>query len=225
MSSLLKTFLPGVALTLAVVAAPARSDDTRLWQEGDVLMLEQAAWKGSVGWKLASEPSSTRLQSWELKPKLQWQWRPGLDSAVTYKFVHGRGGEQWSTTQALELDLIPSWRIGEHVKTQFTQRLGLVYPASGEFGYRYHLIPKIEWPAHWLPERLAIDTSLEGIYDLGNGRWRESKFSPLRLKIDAARTTWFIAYVLNHQRASPSSWRREHVLQLAVAFNVRRSSP
>ncbi len=186
-----------------------------------MVMFQQADWNGGVGWKLASEPSSSRLHSWELKPRLQWQWRPGLGSAVTYKFVRGRGGEEWNTTQALEFDLTPSWTVGEHYRTHVTHRLGIVRPASGEIAYRYHAIPRIEWPAHWLPARMMAETSLEGVYDLSAGWWHESKFAPLRLRFYSGRSsTWFVSYVLNHRRVGRSEWAREHVLQLAVAFNV-----
>lgn len=182
-------------------------------------MLEHDAWRGNVAWKLASEPSSTRLQSWEIKPRLQWRWRPGIDSAITYKFVRGRGVDRWATTQALEFDFMPFWNIGEHTRAHLTHRLGIVHPPAGEFIYRYHVIPRIEWSTSG---QLALDTALEGVYDLGNGHWHETKFSPLRLRVATGRSSaWFIAYVLNHQRASPTSWRREHVLQLAVAFDIR----
>lgn len=183
-----------------------------------MLMFQQTAWKSGIGWKLASEPSSTRLQAWELKPKLQWRWRPGLDSAVTYKFVQGRDGER---TQALEFDVTPSWAIGAQLNTSFTQRLSVAWHTSNQVHYRYHTIPKIEWPARWLPEGMAVDTSLEGIYDLRAGQWHESKLSPLRLKFYSNHASaWFIAYVLNHKRASPTSWSREHVVQFTVALNV-----
>jgi len=181
-------------------------------------MFDQTAWKGGIGWKLAADPSSTRLQAWELKPKLQWRWRPGLDSAVTYKFVRARSGER---TQTVELDLTPSWVMSARVNMLFTQRLSVAWHDSNPVSYRYHTIPKIEWPTHWLPAGMAADTSLEGIYDLRASRWHESKFSPLRLKFHSNRASaWFIAYVLNHKRTSPTSWSREHVIQLAVALNV-----
>lgn len=211
-------WLVGVCFALGACAAPARSDETRFWQEGDVLMFEQAAWKGGIGWKLASEPSSTRLQAWELKPKLQWRLRPGLDSAVTYKFVRNRSGER---TQALEFDVTPSWTMGTQIGSQLTQRLSVSWHTKGRADYRHHTIPRIEWPSQWLPAGMTVDTSLEGIYDLRAGQWHESKFSPLRLKVHSNRVSaWSIAYVLNHKRVSPTSWSREHVVQLAVALNA-----
>lgn len=222
MISTFRILLAGVALTLAVIAAPARGDDTRLWQEGDLLMMEHEAWRGNVAWKLASQPSSTRLQGWEVKPRLQYRWHANLDSAVTYKLVRGRAGTEWATTQALEFDLTPSWNVSKHIRAHVTHRLGLVHPENQDLIYRYHLAPRIEWPTHWLPAQLAIDTTLEAVYDLGNGHWHETKFSPLRLRIAVGPSSaWFITYVLNHQRASPTSWRREHVLQVAVALDMR----
>lgn len=219
-SFLARNLLIGVALALAAVATPAHGDGARFWQEGDVAMVQQEKWNGGFGWKLASEPSSARLHAWEVKPRLQWRWRPGLDSAVTYKFVRGRSGEHWNTTQALEFDLTPSWTIGEHFKAHLTHRLGIVYPASGELAHRYHTILRIDWPGLGLPAQMTAESSLEGVYDLSAGRWHESKLSPLRVKFYSGRSTaWFISYVLNHRRVSRSDWAREHVLQLAVAFN------
>lgn len=186
-----------------------------------MVMVQRTGWNAGAGWKLASEPSSTRLHSWELKPRLQWRWRPELDSAITYKLVRGRGGEDWNTTQALEFDVTPSWIIGERFRTNVTHRLGIVHPASGEIAYRYHAIPRIEWQAHWLPAQMTAETSLEGVYDLSAGWWHESKFAPLRLRFYSGRSSaWFISYVLNHRRIARSEWAREHVLQLAVTFNV-----
>lgn len=213
-------WLSVVVIALAAVAPPALSDDIRLWQEGDVLMTEQGINRGGVGWKFSSAPSSTRLQGWEIKPKVQWRWRPGLDSAVTYKLARGCAGDEWSTTQTIELDLAQSWPLSERTVTRLTHRLGVGQPPSGDLTYRYHFIPRIEWRTG-LPRLTAMDTSWELIHDVRGERLHESKFSPLRLRFDAGHgRAWLVSYILNHRRVAPADWHRDHVLQFAVAFET-----
>lgn len=208
------------ALGFACIA-PTAADDTRLWQEGDLLMFQQETSQGGLGWKLSSEPSSSRLQTWELKPKWQWNWRPGLDSAVTYKLARSRGGDEWNSTHVLELDITPSWQLSTGLKAQLTHRVGIVQPRSTPMTYRYHAIPKIEWPKHWLPAQLTADTVLEGVYDLRSRHWHESKFTPLRLKLTSGdNLAWFLSYVLNHQRVSAAHSRRNHVIVVGIAYNI-----
>lgn len=202
-------------------ALPVAADDFRLWQEGDVLMLDRSQWQASMGWKLASEPSSSRLQAWEWKPKLQRRWGPRLDSALTYKWVRARRADDWVSAHAVELDLSSSWQTGELVRTRFTNRLGIAQAATGDLFYRYHAIPKVEWPAQWLPAQTAADASLEVVYDLRTGRWHESKLTPLRLKFRSGRNAYLLfSYVLNHKNTLNAGSQRDHVLVLAVTYDV-----
>lgn len=213
------------ALALAAWAAnasDARADGMRFWQEGDTLLSERSGWRTGASWKLVSADASARLDGWEVKPRVQRIFRPGLEATATYKFARGRGADDtWSTAHTLELDLANSWALGTHT-LQLTQRLGMQNPATGGVLYRYHSIPRIEWGTQWLPVRWTADSVFESVYDFQRSGWIETKLTPLRLRyLTDAAGAWSLAYLLNHKLGASDAWHRDHVVVLAVAFDLR----
>ena len=66
----------------------------------------------------------------------------------------------------------------------------------------------------------------EAIHDIRQAGWVETKLTPLRLRfVTENGSSWSLAYLLNHKRSHPAErWRREHVIVVAVAVDLRRRS-
>lgn len=201
----------------------AARDGLRLWQEGDVRLPESRHGRFNLGWKLVYDERTGKTDSWELKPQGRRALAPWLDGAATYKLSRSlRGDNAGAFTHALELDLIPKLRVGDNISVQCTQRLGLVRSPGREttLNHRYHVIPKVEWPAAWLPRQTSAETSLEVIYDFSPSGWVETKFTPLRLKFAGGPLrSWSVFYMLNDKRGDPRApWSRDHVLALTLHY-------
>jgi hypothetical protein len=177
----------------------------------------------SVGWKLAFDEPLGDLGSWELKPRIQASHRPWLETAATYKFARARGARGWTTSHGLELDLKTKHEVRDGLAFHLTQRLGLVLPPAGvdELSYRLHLIPAFTWPASWLPNQTAAESSLEAIWSHTDSEWIETKLVPLRMKFAASEgASWSLFYLINDKRTH-AGWERSHVVVLAISFHLR----
>lgn len=221
---------PLLAAALACAAQVARAEDWQAWQEGEVQGPAGTAARPGIAWKAVYDGELDRPAAWELKPRLRWNLRPGLDFSAVYKPSGSRGaGDDWSSAHAFEFDLTPSWNFGGRGgRAQFTHRLAVVrlFQGGGE-GFRYHMLPKVSWPAHWLPGQTAADIGLELVYDFDAAALVETKIAPLRLQFRAGENgSWSIGYLFNEKRSNASQpWQRFHVMAVGLGFSSAARRP
>ncbi|MDD3180421.1 MAG: hypothetical protein PHQ04_08725 [Opitutaceae bacterium] len=186
-------------------------------------MAETRPWRYKLGWKQVYDQRVGELEAWELKQIIIRGLTDRLATALTHKLAQNvTGANSGAFTHAVELDLIPHWRLGNSARIQFTQKLELMRPPGGSpsLNHRYHAIPALELSASWLPAQRAAEISLETIYDWRTDAWIETKFVPLRLKFASRHDwTWSVFYVQNDKRPNRSTvWRRDHVFALTLHF-------
>lgn len=214
-----------LGLWLACGASVAGAEDWQVWQEGSMRGSQERAVRPDIQWKLVLDGAQERLRAWEVKPRLQTTLRAGLAASATYKLSgsHGAAGD-WSSAHAFEFDLIPSWAVGDDGgRAQFLQRLAVVRLFDADSaGLRYHMIPKLSWPAAWLPRQAMADGFVEAVYDFDAATLVELKITPLRMHFSAGPgRSWSVGYVFNEKRStSAEPWQRFHVITFGLNFSL-----
>lgn len=212
---------------LACAPPAITADGRQFWKEGKLQLTSGEVLDSALAWKIAYDLDAGNAVGLEFKPGVSHSVRPWLDVAVTYELARARDpGGDWQTSHAFELDLVPSWSVGERgARAEFTQRLAAAHLFDRTaMVYRYLAIPRISRPAGWLRSQQAIDVELEATFDFDISAWVESKFTPLRLTFESAGGTgWHVAYLLNSKRDGPQRpWDHAHVIVVGLRLAPRK---
>ncbi len=180
-------FILIASCAIASSAVAQFDQDFRMWNTFLLQQYKDPKWSTFTYAEARWINDASKIGTWFAQQKLYYQWKPNLSLGIGPGWIEIKdetGG--WNTLARMELEVNPSWQLGEGTKLTLRNRLETRWWESRDYATelvsRHRLL--FSRQASWLPRMTHFNFSNEFFFDYRVGAYRENRFRPIDISFD-----------------------------------------
>ncbi len=214
-----KTFVILILALCLLSPKPVSADDFRLWSQYLFSLYQNDKVHLSLYHETRLQNDGSQAFGWFTGPKVTYYLHDNLWLGGALKHIELKGND--NIDGRLELEFIPRWKLSEHLRLDFRNRVEVFHERRESDSTRFRHRLRLTWllKKEWL-DRLFFSAELFHQDGDGFGDFTEDRVIPIGARFKLSERGSLDLFYLQRSRDRPDG--REHIHVLGTFFILRR---